>query len=132
MSLQFQNLTMVSGILGFLGGLLSFAAGLHISHIGLVAKIRIWRLDGSLKKAHAANDIEQIQELGFLLQVLKLYSANTINQGTAISQLTEFGGEKSFEVLAGRLGSKPYLGAEIKPLLLFQLRNLAHTLDKCR
>lgn len=120
-----SQIGLVSQILSFLGGCLSFAAGSRLYRSNLSQIIRIWQLKRKLNKAMDKNDQKRIKELESLLPVLKLYSSKVIDQGTAIRQIAEFENESAFALLSSRLGSKPELSEEIKAILLITLRDVA-------
>jgi len=123
---QTQGVTgLVTEILVFLGGFLSFAAGTRIYRSNIIQDIKIWNLGRKLEKAFKEGNKKRVEELEFLLPILKLYSSRIIYQGTAIRQIAEFPNERSFEILSRRLGNKPELSDEIKTILLITLKDIA-------
>lgn len=116
-------------VLGFLTGILSVAAYIRISRTNLFRQITIWRLDRRLRKAQRQKDRKTAQEVEFMIQIQKLYCSDAVSQGTAVSQIAEFGDERSLEILAERLGDKPELCTEIKPLIMSAIKKLARATD---
>ena len=126
-----RNMTgLVSGILSFLGGCLSFAAGSKLYRSNFAQSIRIYKLKRELNKAMDKNDRKKIRELERLLANLKLYSSRIIDQGTAIDQIAQFESERAFALLSERLGSKPELSNQIRAILLTTLRQIARNIKE--
>ena len=122
-------MTLIAAILGFMGGLLSFAGGVRLNQTGLRQRLRIWSVGKRLGRAYAMKNKEEIQRLGNLLQVMKLYSPKITHQATGISYFAELKNEDSFEILAGRLGNSPSLSPEIRGMLILTLKEIAPSLN---
>lgn len=120
----------ITAVLGFLGGLLSFAAGLRLNRTGLRQRLRIWRLRREFANAHAREDKDAVQKLEHLLEELKLYSPVMTHQATAISYFAALNNERSFDVLAERLATPPVLSVATRRLLIWALKDLALSLNE--
>jgi hypothetical protein len=124
-----EMIALWAGILGFLGGLLSFAAGLQLNRTGLRQLLRIWMVSKRLQHALRESNRKEVLIYERLLQVMKLYSPNFIHQATATTYFVELNSEDSFEILARRLGTRPQLSLGIKDILISALKQLAPTLN---
>jgi len=120
-----------AGILGFLGGLLSFAAGLQLNRIGFGLRqlLHIWRVSNKLKRAQEESNREEVLSYERLLQVMKLYSPFLVHQATASTYFESINTEDSFDILAQRLGSRPLLSLGMIDMLILALKRLAPTLN---
>jgi hypothetical protein len=109
---------------GFIAGLLAVAAKIRIGKADIVRRVKMWRLSRKLAKAEEHDVPERAQELQFTLQVMKLYSPNETDQGTALAYLIQIADARTVDILADRLGSDPPLTGAIKIMLVTGMRGL--------
>jgi len=122
----------LGALLGFLGGLLSFAAGAQAySRAGtfrrILYRIAMWRLKCKFDHAMAEDDKQLLEAVGFQLAVTKLNSPDPVDQIVGMGQLEHLGSDMVVEILAARLGRTPPLSDENKTWLLARLRLLMNT-----
>jgi tRNA(Ser,Leu) C12 N-acetylase TAN1 len=119
---------LTTAVLSFLGGLLSFIAGINIQKAFKFGFIRRLRLGNQLRKAQKNNDSKSAEYFQILLVESKLYSNDEIKQSTSISTILQLEPERSFMIFIERLGSKPVLSASIKRILINEIKELVNQL----
>jgi len=127
-SLKPDNLNLLAASLSFVGGALSFAAARRVRQSRMVRRVQLWRLDYQRGLASRRSDRAKVAELDFLLPIWKLCAADEKNQLLGIMHLRALKDERSFEMLAARLGSEfPPLHPAAKAVLLSALKELARS-----
>ena len=127
-SLKPESLSLLTASLSFVGGALSFVAAKRVRQSRMVRRVQLWRLDHQRAVASRCGDRARVAELDFLLPIWKLCAADEKNQLLGIMHLCALKDERSFGMLAARLGTEfPPLHPSAKALLLSALKELARS-----